>query len=183
MVLPAGRGKRRPGLAGRAGHARCIGTPRRQKGNAWAFGALSGPPRRCDSVRLPVSSTWHLPATTMRETDLLPLLHRIADALERLAPTGAAVNDLGAADAFVWHADREWLEPVPTVNRVPIGAVARDRPGARHPAGEHRALRGRAAGQQRAAVGRARHRQERPGQGDARRGQRGQARACPARWR
>ena len=56
----------------------------------------------------------------MPETDLVPLLHRIADALERLAPAGAAVTDFGAADAFVWHADREWLEPVPEVNRVPI---------------------------------------------------------------
>jgi predicted AAA+ superfamily ATPase len=56
----------------------------------------------------------------MPEADLVPLLQRIADALERLAPTGAAANDLGAADAFVWHADREWLEPVPAVNRVPI---------------------------------------------------------------
>ncbi len=56
----------------------------------------------------------------MPEADLIPLLQRIADALDRLAPTGAALNDLGAADAFVWHADREWLEPVPSVNRVPI---------------------------------------------------------------
>src|SRR5919205_890208 len=56
----------------------------------------------------------------MRETDLLPMLTRIADALERLAPTGAARNDFNAADAFVWHADREFLEPVPSVNRVPI---------------------------------------------------------------
>jgi predicted AAA+ superfamily ATPase len=59
----------------------------------------------------------------MPDRDLVPLLHRIADALERLAPAGAAVNDLGAADAFVWHADREWLEPVPTVNRVPIALL------------------------------------------------------------
>jgi predicted AAA+ superfamily ATPase len=59
----------------------------------------------------------------MPETDLVPLLHRIADALERLAPSGAAVNDLNAADAFVWHADREWLEPVPSVNRVPLGLL------------------------------------------------------------
>src|SRR5205085_3635398 len=34
-----------------------------------------------------------------------------------------AVNNLDAADAFVWHADREWLEPVPTVNRVPLGLL------------------------------------------------------------
>jgi predicted AAA+ superfamily ATPase len=59
----------------------------------------------------------------MRETELFPLLQRIADALERLAPAGGAVNDLGGADAFVWHADREWLEPVPAVNRVPIGLL------------------------------------------------------------
>ena len=56
----------------------------------------------------------------MPERDLVPLLHRIADALERLAPAGPAANEFAAADAFVWHADREWLEPVPTVNRVPI---------------------------------------------------------------
>jgi predicted AAA+ superfamily ATPase len=56
----------------------------------------------------------------MPERDLVPLLHRIVDALDRLAPAGPAANDLAAADAFVWHAEREWLEPVPTVNRVPI---------------------------------------------------------------
>ena len=56
----------------------------------------------------------------MTETDLVPLLHRIAEALERLAPNGAATNDLAAADAFVWHADREWCEPVQIVNRVPL---------------------------------------------------------------
>ena len=48
------------------------------------------------------------------------LLHRIADALDRLAPPGAPRNDLAAADAFVWHADRGWLEPVPQVSRVDL---------------------------------------------------------------
>jgi predicted AAA+ superfamily ATPase len=57
------------------------------------------------------------------DADLVPLLQRIADALERLAPNGAAVNDFGAADAFVWHADSEWCEPVPSVNRVPLGLL------------------------------------------------------------
>ena len=57
----------------------------------------------------------------MKESD--PLLRRIADALERLAPAAAAVNDLAAADAFIWHADREWLEPVPVVNRVALGLL------------------------------------------------------------
>jgi uncharacterized protein len=59
----------------------------------------------------------------MKETDLNPLLRRIADALERLAPAAAAANDLAAADAFIWHADREWLEPVPVVNRVALGLL------------------------------------------------------------
>src|ERR1700726_3785619 len=56
----------------------------------------------------------------MPRSDLAPLLHRIADALERLAPAAAHRNDLEAADAFVWHADVEWLEPVVQVNRVPL---------------------------------------------------------------
>src|ERR1700716_2737590 len=59
----------------------------------------------------------------MKESDLNPLLCRIADALERRAPAASAVNDLAAADAFIWHADREWLEPVPVVNRVALGLL------------------------------------------------------------
>jgi uncharacterized protein len=55
--------------------------------------------------------------------DLLPLLNRIADALERLAPLAAPLNELDAGDAFVWHADRGWLEPVHQVNRVEIGLL------------------------------------------------------------
>jgi uncharacterized protein len=51
---------------------------------------------------------------------LEPLLQRVADALERLAPPAAPANDLESADAFVWHAERGWLEPVPTVNRVDL---------------------------------------------------------------
>lgn len=54
---------------------------------------------------------------------LLPVLTRIAEALERLAPQAAAGPDLSAADAFVWHADRDWLEPVPEVNRVDLGLL------------------------------------------------------------
>ena len=55
--------------------------------------------------------------------DLLPLLNRIADALERLAPPVAPPNELEASEAFVWHADRGWLEPVHQVNRVEIGLL------------------------------------------------------------
>jgi hypothetical protein len=64
-----------------------------------------------------------MPDPEMPDSDLVPLLHRIADALERLAPADAAVNDLAAADAFVWHAASEWFEPVPSVNRVPLGLL------------------------------------------------------------
>ncbi|HEV8014966.1 MAG TPA: ATP-binding protein [Stellaceae bacterium] len=48
------------------------------------------------------------------------LLQRIAAALERQAPPAPPRNDLDAADAFIWHADREWLEPVTSVNRVEL---------------------------------------------------------------
>jgi hypothetical protein len=56
----------------------------------------------------------------MTDGKLESLLLRIADALDRLAPPPVPANDLAAADAFVWHAEREWLEPVPSVNRVEI---------------------------------------------------------------
>ena len=59
----------------------------------------------------------------MTEPDNTQLLNRIATALERLAPTAAPQNDFAAADAFIWHADREWLEPVPVVNRVALGLL------------------------------------------------------------
>jgi uncharacterized protein len=51
---------------------------------------------------------------------LEPLLQRVAEALDRLAPSPSPANDLDAADAFVWHAERGWLEPVATVNRVDL---------------------------------------------------------------
>ena len=59
----------------------------------------------------------------MTNTDLLPLLHRIADALDRLAPAAPPSIDLDAGEAFVWHADRGWLEPVHEVNRIEIGLL------------------------------------------------------------
>ena len=54
----------------------------------------------------------------MADKDLQPLLERIADALERLAPPRAAKFDLTQADAFVWQHDPEALVPVHEVNRV-----------------------------------------------------------------
>jgi uncharacterized protein len=51
---------------------------------------------------------------------LAQLLRRVADALDRLAPERPPASDLAAADAFVWHADRLWLEPVARVSRVEL---------------------------------------------------------------
>jgi predicted AAA+ superfamily ATPase len=56
--------------------------------------------------------------TEISKTDTL--LARIADALERLVPAAAAVPDLDAADAFVWHAEQSQLEPVVAVNRLDL---------------------------------------------------------------
>jgi predicted AAA+ superfamily ATPase len=47
-------------------------------------------------------------------------LSRIAEALERLRPPPADVPDWTAAEAFVWHADPDRLEPVARVNRVDL---------------------------------------------------------------
>lgn len=54
---------------------------------------------------------------------LTPLLTRIADALDRLAPPHPVAFDAGAADAFIWRADPDRLEPVVRVNRVDIGLL------------------------------------------------------------
>lgn len=51
------------------------------------------------------------------------LLRRITEALERLAPSAPVQPDLGGAEAFVWRADIEKLEPVASVNRVDIGLL------------------------------------------------------------
>ena len=47
-------------------------------------------------------------------------LTRIAEALERLRPAPAQTPDWAAAEAFVWHADPDRLEPVAQVNRVDL---------------------------------------------------------------
>ncbi len=59
----------------------------------------------------------------MPDAEFEALLGRIADALDRLAPTEPPKSDISGAEAFVWHADRAWLEPVPRVNRVELGLL------------------------------------------------------------
>ena len=58
--------------------------------------------------------------TQDQDDELSPALTRIAEALERLSPPGPAKVGLNAADAFVWSAERDALEPVLRVNRVDI---------------------------------------------------------------
>ena len=55
--------------------------------------------------------------------DIARELARIAEALERLAPQPRPRPDFGAADAFVWRADRGALEPIARVNRVDISLL------------------------------------------------------------
>ena len=49
-----------------------------------------------------------------------PLLSRIADALERLAPAKQQKPDFAAADAFVWSGEDQRFIPVAHVNRVAL---------------------------------------------------------------
>jgi predicted AAA+ superfamily ATPase len=56
----------------------------------------------------------------MSDIELLPLLRRIAEALERRAPPKPRSAALAEADAFVWHAEGERLESVARVNRVEL---------------------------------------------------------------
>jgi len=59
----------------------------------------------------------------MDNQELNALLTRIADSLERLAPPPPYANDLSAADAFVWHADKKSFDPVHSVNRLDLSLL------------------------------------------------------------
>ena len=55
--------------------------------------------------------------------NLHPVLQRIAEALERLAPAPSSAVALDGADAFVWHPENDRLEPVHQVNRVDLSLL------------------------------------------------------------
>ncbi len=57
------------------------------------------------------------------DASLAPLLARIADALDRLAPPPRAAVALADADAFVWHPEDARLQPVPHVAHVRLGLL------------------------------------------------------------
>ena len=78
-------------------------------------------------VGSPASKPAQPPATTVTavndalSSDLKLLLERIAKALEAIGPTRLANGEkLDAADAFVWHADGDRLEPVAEINRIEL---------------------------------------------------------------
>jgi predicted AAA+ superfamily ATPase len=56
----------------------------------------------------------------MMDQDLKATLSRIAEALDRLAPSAPASADITAAEAYVWHAAGQRLEAVPKVNRLEL---------------------------------------------------------------
>jgi predicted AAA+ superfamily ATPase len=56
----------------------------------------------------------------MNTPTVLPLLERIANALERFLPPASASASLDTADAFIWHADGARLEAVAKVSRVDL---------------------------------------------------------------
>ncbi|HRO50655.1 MAG TPA: ATP-binding protein [Hyphomicrobium sp.] len=60
---------------------------------------------------------------TSTDSDLTNRLDRIAAALERLAPPALRPQRFDAADAFVWQAASLGFQPVPRVNRVPLGLL------------------------------------------------------------
>ena len=51
---------------------------------------------------------------------LVEKLDHLTSLIERAVPPVPPEPDLDAADAFVWHADGGWLQPVPKVNRVAL---------------------------------------------------------------
>ena len=59
----------------------------------------------------------------MSDSELSPLLKRVAEALERLSPAGAEDAALDAAQGFVWHADGARLEAVPRINRLELSLL------------------------------------------------------------
>lgn len=54
----------------------------------------------------------------MTEKNSKTLLERIAEALERLAPPISTSNNVEVDDAFIWHPEGAFLEPITQVNRV-----------------------------------------------------------------
>src|SRR4051812_9465155 len=78
---------------------------------------------RADQIRLAASASAGAAASGAAEPEMLAVLTRIADALERAAPPASRAPDFAAADAFVWRADGLQLTAVPRVSRVEMALL------------------------------------------------------------
>jgi len=70
-----------------------------------------------------MSSPSQNPNSDLTLAQALPLLARIASALERLSPPPASAIDLTSADAFVWQVDPDGLDPIHKINRVELSLL------------------------------------------------------------
>ncbi|WP_025898678.1 ATP-binding protein [Sneathiella glossodoripedis] len=59
----------------------------------------------------------------MSQKEIIEQLTRIADSLERLSPPDPVEPDLENGTAFIWHAERNTLRPVASVNHVDMGML------------------------------------------------------------
>ncbi len=59
----------------------------------------------------------------MSEHSLEPILTRIAEALDRMAPRTVTHPELRGADAFIWHSEPERLEAVADVSRIDLNLL------------------------------------------------------------
>jgi uncharacterized protein len=63
------------------------------------------------------------PPTLVSSTTPTDVLERIANALERIAPSPPRAPDFTTADAYIWHPSGRTLAPVPRVNRVDMSLL------------------------------------------------------------
>src|SRR5215468_11176787 len=97
--------------------------------SAWRSCSLAGAPVRVQRTRShpmakrvrkpPASSRQRISAEAYSEG----AFERIAEALERLAPSTPEAPRFAAADAFSWHPDARRLAPVANVNRVEMSLL------------------------------------------------------------
>lgn len=59
----------------------------------------------------------------MNDKDLQPVLNRIADALERLAPLPVDESTLPKAEGYVWEADTKQCRPIDKIARLPLSVL------------------------------------------------------------
>lgn len=59
----------------------------------------------------------------MNDKDLQPVLNRIADALERLAPSPVDESALPKAEGYVWDADTKQCRPIEKIARLPLSVL------------------------------------------------------------